>query len=150
MADSLTPITSNQLSKVTTAKDTDLVTLGINGDFVVMTLANLKEVLGINALNTNPIGADQMAYVTFNSYGDYWWISSPIPCSRADQLNITLSDNVKNTTTSINSAISQTLFEIRKCKNQFYVLTNDQAVAGYIFREVHPGVVWEVHYNVYI
>ena len=53
MADSLTPITSNQLSKVTTAKDTDLVTLGINGDFVVMTLANLKEVLGINALNTN-------------------------------------------------------------------------------------------------
>ena len=52
MADSLTPITSDQLSKVTTAKDTDLVTLGINGDFVVMTLANLKEVLGINALNT--------------------------------------------------------------------------------------------------
>lgn len=53
MADSLTPITSDQLSKVTTAKDTDLVTLGINGNFVVMTLANLKEVLGINALNTN-------------------------------------------------------------------------------------------------
>lgn len=52
MADSLTPITSDQLSKVTTAKDTDLVTLGINGNFVVMTLANLKEVLGINALNT--------------------------------------------------------------------------------------------------
>lgn len=53
MADNLTPITSDQLSKVTTAKDTDLVTLGINGNFVVMTLANLKEVLGINALNTN-------------------------------------------------------------------------------------------------
>ena len=53
MADSLTPITSDKLSKVTTAKDTDLVTLGINGNFVVMTLANLKEVLGINALNTN-------------------------------------------------------------------------------------------------
>lgn len=53
MADNLTPITSDQLPKVTTAKDTDLVTLGINGDFVVMTLANLKEVLGINALNTN-------------------------------------------------------------------------------------------------
>lgn len=53
MADSLTPITSDQLSKVTTAKDTDLVTLGINGNFVSMTLANLKEVLGINALNTN-------------------------------------------------------------------------------------------------
>ena len=52
MADSLTPITSDQLSKVTTAQDTDLVTLGINGDFVSMTLANLKEVLGINALNT--------------------------------------------------------------------------------------------------
>lgn len=57
MADSLTPITSDQLSKVTTAKDTDLVTLGINGNFVVMTLANLKEVLGINALNTNTLEA---------------------------------------------------------------------------------------------
>lgn len=53
MADNLTPITSDQLSKVTTAQDTDLVTLGINGNFVSMTLANLKEVLGINALNTN-------------------------------------------------------------------------------------------------
>lgn len=52
MADNLTPITSDQLSKVTTAQDTDLVTLGINGNFVSMTLANLKEVLGINALNT--------------------------------------------------------------------------------------------------
>ena len=62
MADSLTPITSDQLSKVTTAKDTDLVTLGINGNFVVMTLANLKEVLGINALNTNIVVHTISAY----------------------------------------------------------------------------------------
>lgn len=89
-----------------------------------------------------------MAYVTFNNYGDYWWISSPIPCFRADQLNIALSDNIKNTSTSIDTAISRGLFQVRKYKNQFYVLTNDQDVAGYIFKEVHPGVVWEVHYNV--
>lgn len=53
MADNLTPITSDQLSKVTTAQDTDLVTLGINGNFVAMTLGDLKNVLGITALNTN-------------------------------------------------------------------------------------------------
>lgn len=58
MADNLTPITSDQLSKVTTAQDTDLVTLGINGNFVSMTLANLKEVLGINALNTKTTDSD--------------------------------------------------------------------------------------------
>ena len=52
MADSLTPITSDQLSKVTTAQDTDLVTLGINGNFVTMALGDLKNVLGITELNT--------------------------------------------------------------------------------------------------
>lgn len=57
MADNLTPITSDQLSKVTTAQDTDLVTLGINGNFVAMTLGNLKNVLGITALNTNTLEA---------------------------------------------------------------------------------------------
>lgn len=65
MADNLTPITSDQLPKVTTAQDTDLVTLGINGNFVSMTLANLKEVLGINALNTK-IGAITTEYFTHN------------------------------------------------------------------------------------
>lgn len=58
MADNLTPITSDQLSKVTTAKDTDLVTLGINGDFVTMALGDLKNVLGITELNTNKLGYD--------------------------------------------------------------------------------------------
>lgn len=53
MADNLTPITSDQLTKVTAAQDTDLVTLGINGNFVTMTLGDLKNVLGITALNTN-------------------------------------------------------------------------------------------------
>ena len=57
MADNLATITSDQLERVTTAKDTDLVTLGINNDFVSMTLGNLKEVLGINALNTKKIAS---------------------------------------------------------------------------------------------
>ena len=72
MADNLTPITSDQLSKVTTAQDTDLVTLGINGNFVSMTLANLKEVLGINALNTktdyaNGIQVTEPSYISIGN-----------------------------------------------------------------------------------
>lgn len=89
-----------------------------------------------------------MAFVTFSNYGDYWWISSPIPCLRADQLNVALSDNVKNTSVGVNSEISRGLFEVVRHKNTFYLRTNDREVAGYIFRELHPGVVWEVHYNV--
>ena len=78
MADSLTPITSDQLSKVTTAQDTDLVTLGINGNFVSMTLANLKEVLGINALNTKidntVVTIDQMWCVAHFVRGAGLWL----------------------------------------------------------------------------
>lgn len=80
MADSLTPITSNQLSKVTTAKDTGLVTLGINGDFVVMTLANLKEVLGINALNTKTTGIKRIVAknLVVNTQGNTAWAVSSL------------------------------------------------------------------------
>ena len=89
-----------------------------------------------------------MAYVTFDSYGDYWWISSPIPCFRADQLNIGLSDNIKNMSAGVNSEISRALFEVLRYKNVFYLRTNDRDVAGYIFKEVHPGIVWEIHYGI--
>lgn len=102
----------------------------------------------ITTQNTNMIGNSQVAYVTFNSYGDYYWISSPIPCNRATELSIILSDNVKNTSTNVNSAISKGLFEVRKYKNAFYLLTNNRDTAGYIFETLHPGIVWEVYYNV--
>ena len=101
----------------------------------------------INSLNTNSTGYNQLAYVTFSKYGDYWWISSPIPCLRADKLQISLSDNVKNSTSN-GVYISQTLFEVRKYKNYFYLLTNDTSVAGYIFETANPGIVWEVYFSV--
>ena len=40
------------------------------------------------------------------------------------------------------------VFEIRKYNDSFYVLTNDQSVAGYIFGSLHPNRVWEFLYNV--
>ena len=89
-----------------------------------------------------------MAYITFASYGDNWWISSPIPCNTADKFNIALSANIKNSTTNNGSEISADLFVVRKYKNCFYILTNDTNVAGYIFNTVHPGIVWEAHYSV--
>lgn len=103
---------------------------------------------GVDELNTNSIGYNQMAYVTFASYGDKWWISSPVPCHMADKFNIRLSDNIKNSTSNNKSELSQTLFEIRKYKNYFYILTNDTSVAGYTFGTVHPGIVWEVYFSV--
>ncbi len=105
---------------------------------------------GVDELNTNSIESNQMAYVTFSSYGDNWWISSPIPCNMADKFNIALSSNIKNPTKNIGSEISSGLFEIRKYKNCFYILTNDTNVAGYIFNTAHPGIVWEAHYSVWI
>lgn len=146
MAD-VTPILIKDLAAQTTLADTDYFIVG-GADAKKITVAQMKEALGINALNTNSVGTDQVAFVTFSNYGDYWWISSPIPCLRADQLNVALSDNVKNTSVSVNSEISRGLFEVVRHKNTFYLRTNDQDVAGYIFKEVHPGVVWEVHYNV--
>ena len=89
-----------------------------------------------------------MAYVTFTSYGDYWQISSPIPCHSADKRKITITDNVKNTTSVVNKAISQIFFEIRAFKESFFFLTNDQKVAGKIFGSQNPSIVWKVYYSV--
>ena len=89
-----------------------------------------------------------MTYVTFVSYGDNWWISSPVPCHMADKFNIRLSDNIKNSTSNNKSELSQTLFEIRKYKNCFYILTNNTDTAGYTFKTVHPGIMWEVYFSV--
>ena len=99
-------------------------------------------------LNTDSVGNSQIAFVTFDNYGDNYWISSPIPCFMADRLNIMLSENVKNTTSSVNAVISSGIFEIRKYKNCFYLLTNNTETAGYIFSTLHPNRVWEVYYNV--
>ena len=102
----------------------------------------------ITSLNTNSIGYNQMAYVTFAPLGDNWWISSPVPCHTADKFNIRLSDNIKNSTSNNKSELSQNLFEVRKYKNYFYILTNDTSVAGYTFGTMHPGIVWEVYFSV--
>lgn len=100
--------------------------------------------------NTNSTGYNQLAYVTFSSFGDNWWISSPVSCHMANKFNIELSDNIKNSTSNNKTEISQTLFEIRKYKNYFYILTNDTNVAGYTFKTVHPGIMWEVYYSIYL
>lgn len=100
-----------------------------------------------NQQNTNCIGS-HTAYVAFTLLGDYWWVSSPIPCFCANKRNITFGSNIKNKTDNVNSEISQSLFEIRKYNDSFYVLTNDQSVAGYIFGSLHPNRVWEFLYNV--
>lgn len=43
-------IYSDELATVTTAQDTDTVILGVNGDFVSMTVGQLKSVIGIESL----------------------------------------------------------------------------------------------------
>ena len=103
---------------------------------------------GIDQLNTNTVGDGQMFYVSFTLYGDYYWVSSPIPCDQADKRTIFLSDNIKNTTADVNSAISSALFTTMKTKDAFYLITNDTAVAGYIFGTLHPNRMWLVTYNV--
>lgn len=148
MADSFISKLITELTAKTTASDTDLVPIAdSSGNFFKMTFAKLKELI-TSELNTNSIGYNQMAYVTFAPYGDNWWISSPVPCHMADKFNIRLSDNIKNSTSNNKSELSQTLFEIRKYKNYFYILTNDTSVAGYTFGTVHPGIVWEVYFSV--
>lgn len=165
MADSFVSKLITELTAKTTAADTDLVPVAdSNGNFFKMTWLKLKQLLlgtkdisgvgdgtvtgAISELNTNSIGYNQMAYVTFAPFGDNWWISSPVPCYTADKFNIRLSDNIKNSTSNNKSEISQTLFEVRKYKNYFYILTNDTSVAGYTFGTVHPGIVWEVYFSV--
>ena len=102
----------------------------------------------INTLNTNNVGNGQMLYVSFTLYGDNYWISSPIPCDQADKRTIALADNVKNPSSDVNSAVSSGLFTITKTKDAFYLITNDTAVAGYIFGTLHPNRMWLVTYNV--
>ena len=102
----------------------------------------------INTLNTNNVGDGQMLYVSFTLYGDNYWISSPIPCDQADKRTIALADNVKNPSADVNSAVSSGLFTVMKTKDAFYLITNDTAVAGYIFGTLHPNRMWLVTYNV--
>lgn len=101
-----------------------------------------------NQQNMNNVGNGQMLYVSFTLYGDNYWVSSPIPCDQADKRTISLADNVKNTAADVNSAISSALFTIMKTKDAFYLITNDTAVAGYIFGTLHPNRMWLVTYNV--
>ena len=102
----------------------------------------------VSALNTINVGDGQMLYVSFTLYGDNYWVSIPIPCDQADKRTIVLADNVKNTAADVNSAISSALFTIMKTKDAFYLITNDTAVAGYIFSTTHPNRMWLVTYNV--
>lgn len=101
-----------------------------------------------NHQNMNNVGNGQMLYVSFTLYGDNYWVSSPIPCDQADKRTIALADNVKNQSADVNSAISSGLFAVMKTKDAFYLITNDTAVAGYIFSTLHPNRMWLVTYNV--
>ena len=96
----------------------------------------------------NNVGNGQMLYVSFTLYGDNYWVSSPIPCDQADKRTIALADNVKNPSADVNSAVSSGLFTVMKTKDAFYLITNDTAVAGYIFGTLHPNRMWLVTYNV--
>ena len=113
-----------------------------------LTVKDLAFKSEIDQLNMNNIGNGQMIYTPFTLYGDYYWVSSPIPCDQANKRTIALADNVKNLSGDINSAISSGLFTIMKTKDAFYLITNDTAVAGYIFGTLHPNRMWLVTYNV--
>ena len=112
------------------------------------TVKDLAYKAEIDQLNTNNVGDGQMLYVSFTLYGDNYWVSSPIPCDQADKRNIALADNVKNPSADVNSAVSSGLFTVMKTKDAFYLITNDTAVAGYIFGTLHPNRMWLVTYNV--
>ena len=103
----------------------------------------------ISKLNTNNVGRWPDVYMyhlrcTVTITG----ISSPIPCDQADKRTIALADNVKNPSADVKSAVSSALFTITKTKDAFYLITNDTAVAGYIFGTLHPNRMWLVTYNV--
>lgn len=118
----------------------------IMGDGV--TQKNIASEEYVDAVSKGNVGDGQMIYVTFTLYGDYYWISSPIPCDRADARGIILADNVKNTSADVSSAISSALFTVMKTKDAFYLVTNDTSVAGYIFGTLHPNRAWLITYNV--
>ena len=118
------------------------------GVISVMSKPDIRTLTWQNQQNTNNVGDGQMLYVSFTLYGDNYWISSPIPCDQADKRTIALADNVKNPSADVNSAVSSGLFTVMKTKDAFYLITNDTAVAGYIFGTLHPNRMWLVTYNV--
>ena len=120
----------------------------LQNDYITLSYVFRFNYFVLNSDLNNFIGT-HMAYVSFCLLGDYWWISSPIPCTCANKHTITLSDNIKNNSGDIKSAISKDLFEIRSNHDYFYILTNNQSVAGYIFGTSYPNRIWEVYYNVY-
>lgn len=61
----ITPLYVNNLESKTTLSDDDLVIIGEGDDAKKMAIAQLKEELGINALNTN-LGAIESEYFTEN------------------------------------------------------------------------------------
>lgn len=88
------------------------------------------------------------AFVYFIYYGDYWWISIPIPCVNASNLNIQLTSNINNFSEDVKVEISKDLFRRVKTKQFFSIQTNDQDVAGYIFKTTNPNILWKVSYIV--
>ena len=85
--------------------------------------------------------------VKFNYWGDYWYISDPIPCINAQNRNITISSNVQNLSASFGKpVISGNLFEVRRHKDSIILATNDRDTAGYLFNQ-NPGIVWTVTIN---
>ena len=102
----------------------------------------------ISELNTKLLGSfNSVAYVTFQKANNNYWISSPISLPYAEGYNIALYDNVKIAGGST-LEISQTLFAVHTSKHQFCLVTNDTAVAGYIFGTSAPNYTWEVYYSV--
>ena len=98
----------------------------------------------LDELNTGLLESGSLElYVTFTYYGDYWWISSPIFILNPDKYSIKLADNIKNINAgSGNMEISADLFRVKAVQNNVYILTNNQDIAGYIFKTVRPNVIW--------
>lgn len=61
----ITPLYVNNLESKTTLSDDDLVIIGEGNDAKKMTIAQLKEELGINALNTNKSNLISVEYKTW-------------------------------------------------------------------------------------
>lgn len=72
----VTPLYIDDLATKTTLSDDDLVIVGEGDDAKKMTIAQLKEQLGINALNTNSSGA--RAYRVFFQIQAGWLVSTDV------------------------------------------------------------------------
>lgn len=66
----------------------------------------------------------------------------------ASDLTIIISDDLKNVTGGGTTSIPSTYFEIRKNKDFFYILTNDQSTAGYTFNTLLPNRMWIIKYEI--